>query len=199
MVSRPVIALVSMCFAFLACGGSTSSSNGGTDDGGATDATTDGTGARGDGGCFVSEPVEGSACSLGQTICDSGNACCRGYAWSCETGANLTTGTWKKLGLGCACVPDAGQNDAGQTEAGQSDAGPFGCGSSTCNGAQYCQVVSGGAQLPDGGTNTSSQCIDIPPACASNPTCDCIKQNGQTCGDLCSVQNGHIEVQCLAP
>ena len=50
--------------------------------------------------CLSPEPQEGSACTQGQTVCPTGDPCCIGYEWGCDP----QTGTWKKLGLGCACL-----------------------------------------------------------------------------------------------
>jgi hypothetical protein len=195
-----LFALASVSLAIVACGGSTASvvgdgnGNGG-DDGGTDGAsnTPDGSSdaALGDGGCLATEPVEGSACTPGQSVCASGgDICCIGYAWQCDP----TTRTWRKEGVGCACIVDAGSPDTGRP-----DAGSFACGNDLCNGAQYCLTVSGGAQLPDGGTNSSSTCQDIPAACLATPTCACLKAHQTTCGDMCSDQIGHLSVQCFAP
>jgi hypothetical protein len=192
-----LFALTSVSVAIIACGGSTASVGGdGNGDGadGSADADSNGRdgskdAAMGDGSCL--EPVEGSACTPGQSVCASGgDICCIGYAWLCDA----TTHTWKKEGVGCACIRDAGPADTGRP-----DAGPFACGNDTCNGEQYCWTVSGGPQLPDGGTPSSSTCQNIPAACLATPTCDCLKAHQTSCGDMCRDDGGHLTVQCFAP
>jgi hypothetical protein len=130
--------------------------------------------------------VEGGACAEGQTECQGAvDACCRGYAWIC----NSATHTWTKAGLGCPCLVDAGAHDAG----------PFTCGTETCTPAQYCETGSGGAVLPDGGTHVSYGCKPLPPACLATATCACVKAQGASCSDHCTETGGHVDVQCLYP
>jgi hypothetical protein len=114
-----------------------------------------------------------------------GNPCCIGYVWSCDS----TSHTWVQLGLGCACVSD----DAG--------AGPFACGSETCAGNRICTSTDPGVAPADGAVLTPFYaCADVPAACASNPTCDCVKANiGPSCYayDCTTDANGHVTVRCM--
>ena len=74
--------------AALACGGSTTTLDGGTP----TDASGD---TAGDGGCIrVSQ--EGTPCVAGQRSCDRVDLCCAS-AFTCNT----VTNTWKLEGLAC--------------------------------------------------------------------------------------------------
>lgn len=168
-----------------ACSGSTASIDGSPDGSTSDAAATDGSTSGGDGGCLKQDPLEGTPCTPGQSVCDTGvDLCCRGYAWLC----NPTKHTWEKAGLGCACLPDAGQHDAGY----------FACGEKTCAPNEYCTTASGGVPLPDAGNNTTYTCSPIPPACAASPTCTCLESNGAGCGN-CTESNGHLEVTCLYP
>ncbi len=168
----------------VACGGSIAP-GGATADGSVVDATSDGTGS--DGGCV--NAVQGSACAATEVACmPPGDACCIGYLWSCVSGA------WEKLGLGCACLADAGVDVA------KPDANPAACPSSwpaaatgvhadlcpspiacvyaegTCGCEPYC---GGGPAMPD---------ADMSPQwhCTSRRTDGC-SDTAPKDGDPCSV------------
>lgn len=164
-----------------ACGGSAAPSLAGPDDAGVRLE------AAADAACLAT-PVEGSACTQGQSVCsEGGNICCIGYVWECDP----TTNTWEKEGLGCACLPAP------------LDAGPFACGPTmTCGGAQMCTDHPPGIEGPDGSTLPDAyECDSLPPACASTPTCGCVVQELE--GSECTVSScdddgaGHITVHCL--
>jgi hypothetical protein len=115
--------------------------------------------------------------------------CCAGYVWSCVDGA------WQKSGVGCACMEDAGSETHDATGDVASDAGPFACGSATCDANQICKVQAPGI---DGGTE-SRACEGVPSACASTPTCDCIKTKLPGCtANACTTDaQGHVTVSCM--
>ena len=143
-----------------------------------------------DGGCVSPEPAEGDACNEGQTVCQTGDPCCIGYAWSCDGSSH----TWRRYGLGCACRVDAGAIDAG-LDAGP-DAGAFVCGNLICTGTEYCKQSIASAPPPDGGPQVWNECIPIPAACTPTPTCECLRQQGVAC--TCK-QNGPMFVTCYVP
>jgi hypothetical protein len=174
----------------VACGGTTTGSAPGSDGGSHDASTLDASGgdaqATTDGGC-VSEPAAGSACRETQVACATGDRCCLGYAWTCDP----TTRSWQKLGLGCACILDAG------TDAAKRDAGPAVCGATTCGTNEYCVHSSGGAQPPDGGSNARDTCAPIPAACVADPSCACLQANGRVCS--CAEVDGHPVDTCNYP
>jgi hypothetical protein len=147
----------------------------------------------GDGGCV--NPVEGDPCTQGQATCSSGgDICCIGYAWACET--RNGTSTWQKENVGCACQVGF---DSGIKDAAPHDAGPVYCGGKACVSNQFCLTGYGGAAPPEGGTNVSYSCTQIPPACIANPTCACLMANGGTNGCQCSDATGFPAVTCYYP
>lgn len=138
--------------------------------------------------------VAGGACTPGTVVCNQGsNPCCDGL-WQC----NATTHQWEMAALGCACVPqDTGVPPTDAPPA--VDAGYFSCGSSkACAGTQFCAERAPGF---DGGTSALYYtCESIPAACATTPTCDCVKANvGPTCTVLsCKVDAaGNVTLGCM--
>jgi hypothetical protein len=141
---------------------------------------------RGDGGCFY--PKKDAACSTGDVSCIQGNICCEGQ-WKCQNGK------WNLLQAACAC----GGADAAPTDSGYDagyDAGPFACGGMMCTPSQYCvDQAPGIADASD-----SFTCTNIPAACATTPTCACVKANGaciQTAVSSCDEVSGHVTVHCM--
>ncbi|MGZ3420713.1 MAG: hypothetical protein ACXVEF_08920 [Polyangiales bacterium] len=175
-------------FAFLAlllasCSSSTESGvTPGTDGGGDTKITSDGS------GCV--NPKEGDPCAMGDTLCPGNEGgCCAGYVWQCMDGS------WKKLGLGCACLPEDAGSDT-SSDASKTDAGPFACGSSTCTADQICKTQESGI---DGGTSSKS-CEALPADCAATPTCACVKAKiGASCTvhDCTDDGKGHVTLSCM--
>ena len=161
---------------------------------------------RGDGGCFIDTPTEGSCCNTGDTICQQGNPCCVGL-WSCSP----STHTWIHEGLGCACEIDAGPPvDAPSTDTGSSRK----CGTLTCNSSEICveQTTTGGPCLakndagmcPPGTTatgdccsysNTTYSCHAEPGVCGGTLSCGCASS---LCSCMCSGAVGRtLECVCL--
>jgi hypothetical protein len=177
--------LASLFILVAGCSSSGTPSDTITDSGAALDGAKDG-GGSGDGGCI--DPVEGAACTSTDQACPPvGNICCIGYVWQCSGGA------WTKLGLGCACQIDDAGADA------PSDA-PFACGTSTCSSTEMCTSRPPGIPTDASPPPTFYACESIPAACASTPTCDCIRANiGPNCSVTnCSVDvNGDVHVECL--
>jgi hypothetical protein len=185
--------------AFAACGGASDADLGG--DAGADgqpigDAANETT--YRDGGCV--NPVEGAACSPGDTACGpTGNVCCIGYVWLCDSSSHR----WVREGVGCACnpTPDASASDAHVI----GDGGPWACGTGStvtkCTATQYCQDHPPGIAPPDGGSWPDGyDCWTVPPHCASNPTCACIMPtltNSACTATSCTESDGHVEVHCL--
>ncbi len=138
---------------------------------------------RGDGGCFY--PQKGASCSMGDVSCIQGSPCCEGE-WVCQSGK------WNLLQAGCAC---GGLDAAPPADSGY-DAGPFSCGGASCTASQYCvDQAPGIADASD-----SLTCTNLPPACASTPTCACVKANGacqQTAVSSCDEMSGHVTVHCM--
>lgn len=178
-----------MVLTLVGCGGATASSLEGTTD--PTDAShadarpsdAGGDARLGDGGCLADEPVEGSACASGQSVCSRGDPCCIGYMWSCDTSA----GVWRKLGLGCACRPPV-------------DAGSFTCGTRTCGGASVCLDQAPGIRYADGGTPPNSySCADLPAQCRSTPTCACVLPLAPSSCLVprCQESGGHVTLYCM--
>ncbi len=157
------------------------------------------------------DPTEGAACNPAvSTACpQSGNACCIGYVWEC----NSATRTWVKEGLGCACViADAGVAvDSGGTGSDASDA----CGG--CAAGDVCVVTtsSGGACMrpgdggvcPNGQVIPPDQCCDNttvtaacerrPGACGGGLSCACA---ATLCACEClSTLGSTVECACFAP
>ena len=184
---------VSLAFSLVAaCGGTTSRGGPGPDasiheaDGGSSDASH-----AADAACLATAPSAGDTCTEGQSVCSTGaDACCIGYVWTCAASK------WQKVGLGCPCAVDV--HDAG-SDVTHHDAGPVSCGGKTCGPNEYCTKGSGGAQLPDGGTNVSYTCTTIPTACVATPTCACIKQGGGGGGCICTDVDGSPSVECFYP
>jgi hypothetical protein len=138
-------------------------------DGSSSDTSPDAP-TPGDGGCIT--PTVGAPCTPGQNACQPSNPCCAGYVWSCSSGV------WVQEGLGCAC------------------AGSFGCGSLTCTATQYCTDTPPGVAPAEGGRFPDFyQCVTIPSACVSVPTCACIEGTipAQT---ACSTQSPTL-AQCV--
>src|SRR4051812_1525365 len=151
---------VSACWA-LACGGSTDVGNsagaagtastvgsGGAagNDGGVGGRAGAGTGgsAGDDGGmCPATEPAIGSSCAPAGRNCFYGSNPCCGGAYTCGS-----DGKWQPIGLGCACVMDAGSDSHGNDATSDSrlsdattDVSPDAhsdCGGTTCRGDQFC-------------------------------------------------------------
>ena len=135
-------------------------------------------------GCITPDPAAGSPCSGGQAVCVDPNvdACCRGYVWSCVSGA------WQKMGLGCPCMVDAAAPPDAATS----------CGPLTCSGAQYCQQTSGGPPPQgDAAPFASYACQPLPPACGGVASCKCL--SGAPPGCTCSESAGVVTVRCFAP
>ncbi len=170
----------------VACGGLASSpsadagADGTASPPGASDAAID-TGVRDAAACLADEPTEGSACAPGQTVCSSGDPCCRGYVWSCDA----ATSTWRRFGLGCACVVDAGRTSVT-------------CGTQTCAANEYCTTAGGGPRPLDGGNNTTYKCTQLPARCVATPTCACIHPEPST-GCSCADVGGHPAITCNYP
>jgi hypothetical protein len=208
-----VLSLATAFFAFVGCGGSTTTSNttpdGAPPDASGDDASSDAPSSDApppsDGGCI--SPFIGEACAPGQMACQPHDPCCAGYEWVCDG----TTNTWQQAGLGCACqIPTDGGADADSavpTEAGRIDAGSFLCGTMTCTSSQFCEDIPPGTPTPDGGPPPDAfVCMAIPNQCASTPTCGCIEasiQPGTECsnvpgGATCMADGaGHVTIHCL--
>ncbi len=45
----------------------------------------------------------------------------------------------------------------------------------------YCNVSNGGIAPPDGGSDTSYECVPFPPECGQSPSCACLASNGGAC------------------
>jgi hypothetical protein len=85
--------------------------------------------------CPATEPKIGSSCApAGRLNCFYGSNPCCGGAYTCGT-----DGKWQGLGLGCACILDAGSDSRSSDATSDvlSDAPP-GCGGATCGSDQYC-------------------------------------------------------------
>jgi hypothetical protein len=143
-----------------------------------------------DAACAVA--VEGAPCGPGAQPCNQEpNPCCNGFI-SCDGSK------WTRQSLGCACIQ--AETGVPPTDAPPAiDAGHFACGSAkTCNGTQFCAERAPGV---DGGTSALYYtCESIPAACASTPTCDCVKANvGASCTVLsCKVDAaGNVTLGCM--
>lgn len=164
----------------------------------ALEASTD---VSGDAACLTVEPKEGSPCTSTQSVCIGGDACCRGYVWTCSA----TTNTWMKSGLGCPCGAFDTGVDVGDTAdavdaADAADAGPFTCGDATCKVGELCEAISPGVPTPDGGTpKDSTSCIPLPADCVATPTCACVKAKiGASCAsDRCTDDGGRVQLHCM--
>src|SRR5262249_20515923 len=95
------------------------------------------------------------------------------------------------------CQVDAGMPDASS---------PFACGTTKCAGGDFCEDHPPGILPADGGTLSDDyECLPIPAACATTPTCKCIQSTLQV-GDPCSPitpgvtcpedGSGHVEIHC---
>jgi hypothetical protein len=155
-----------------------------------TDASSDTKSeTSGEGGACVN-PHEGDPCAMGDTLCPGNEGgCCVGYVWQCQDGA------WKKLGLGCACLPDAGPDGDAESDAIEGDAGPFACGSTSCTGSEICKTQESGI---DGGTSSKS-CAAIPAGCEATPTCECVKTKLSGCVPATCTDDGkgHVTISCM--
>ena len=73
----------------------------------------------------------------------------------------------------------------------------FACDNATCaEGAQYCFRYANGVAAAVAG------CNDLPAACASAPTCDCLMANvTASCGNLatCAAQGADLTLSCANP
>ncbi|MEO7110840.1 MAG: hypothetical protein ABI183_10410 [Polyangiaceae bacterium] len=101
---------------------------------------------------------------------------------------------------------DASARDASSHDAASHDSGGCNgtciaqkCGDTlTCTATQYCLVEPPGIAFEDGGTPpTSYACVDIPAACSSSPTCDCIEAPAPCDVASCSTSSGGITLNCL--
>jgi hypothetical protein len=174
-------------------------------DGGRNDASLGIDAAKDDAAasCLAAAPVEGSACTLGATVCASGNACCLGYEWTCDS----ATLTWKQVSLGCPCTLDAGGSHSGDaasdaedaSHADTPDAASAKCGTTTCRAGEYCTEAGGGAPPPDGGNNTTYTCKSLPSACVATPTCACLQSDSGNPGCTCDDTQRHPYVRCQYP
>jgi hypothetical protein len=192
-----------------ACGGSTSEGSPLGGDGGGVDGQSVDSSSSSDGAaCLMNDPIEGSACTPGQTVCSHGNICCIGYVFYCDPARNV----WEKQGVGCACM--VGDMDAGGGDAPSDappdvivphDAGPFACGPSvTCSANQYCTDQPPGIPGPDGSVIPDFfSCTDFPAACGATPTCACITPmlppncTQQPAAGCSQDAEGNITVHCL--
>lgn len=179
---RPVLVplLVSLALAPVGCGstapgGTTAlASDGGIEnDGAATkDAETDAP-ISADGSACIPAPAVGSACIAGQVACPIHvDACCGGVVPVCQG----SPATWVSFGVGCACTSRP-------------------CGDRSCGGNQICKAVSAG--VPAG--NPAFSCEEMPKACATEWTCDCVKANlGATCtASACVDKGNHVDLTCM--
>ncbi|MBI2395563.1 MAG: hypothetical protein HYV09_38715 [Deltaproteobacteria bacterium] len=176
-----------LAFVSIGCGGSVGESSPSNGHDAAADGTTDA--ALGDGGCLL--PTEGAACKSTDVVCPPvGDVCCIGYVWSCES----SSGTWRKLGLGCPCVPE----DTGAEDGVVADTGQFTCGSSACSAGQICTKRPPGIPT-DGPPPLYYSCYPMPTACLSTPTCECVKANigGMCTVTDCTVEDGHVVLGCM--
>lgn len=75
---------------------------------------------------------------------------------------------------------------------------PFDCGTATCQGTEYCEMVTPGTNT--GGVSASPHytCHDLPDSCTGLPTCDCVgPQGGGSTFCTCSDDGaGHVTVVC---
>jgi hypothetical protein len=187
-VRSSLFLFASLAALLAACGSTTLIGTGGHDpgDGGPGDGGPGGGVGPGDGGCL--EPTEGASCTTAETACQPpGDPCCLGYVWSC------VSGTWQKLGLGCACQPPPT---------------PFACGNTTCSGDQYCQDHPPGIPPPPdaGPLGDTYVCVSLPASCSPVAYCGCV-QASIPAPDPCSSANpgvtcdddgqGHVTVHCL--
>lgn len=190
---RRVLSLLALVS--IGCGGSVgeSAASDGGGDGSGPDAAAEV--MLGDGGCLL--PTEGAACKSTDAVCPPvGNVCCIGYVWSCDP----ATGTWRKLGLGCACPPeDAGADDTFAGDVDVPDGGAFACGSSTCNAGEICTRRPPGIPVDASPPPLYYSCYPMPAACKTAPTCECVKANiGGSCYPTdCTIEDGHVVLGCM--
>lgn len=103
-------------------------------------------------------------------------------------------------GGGSSSSGGSGSGSSGSSGSGSSGGAPIACGGTTCKQGQFCFEAGGGAVLPDGGSNFTYGCNDIPPQCQPSPTCACIEaSDAGTNGCPCSEQSGGFLVACLYP
>ena len=212
MVHTHMLGALAVFLLLAGCSGSTSNeTSAGAGGGGGIDG-----GGGADGGCVTA--VEGVGCIASQTPCmPAGDPCCIGYMWSCDP----TSGTWRKMGLGCACIQDGGAKessmeaatdatdeaitadapaDTSYMEAGEAG-GPFACGTTTCTADQICTARPPGIPVEVSPPPLYYSCMQLPPACQATPTCVCVEANINT--GMCSVTDcsvdaeGHIMVDCM--
>ncbi len=134
------------------------------------------------GGCLDTEPAVGSACTSGQCVRQSGDICCIGYTWTCDSNSH----TWQKSFVGCACRDAGALPDGG--------AGARACGDKTCAAHEYCVETHAGVERDDAGGSYS--CHALPASCTTNPTCSCISASG---GCRCDERAGFPYVTCDYP
>jgi hypothetical protein len=195
------------------CGGVVSTISGG--DGGGSDARPDGTrpdagscgtigGPTGPDGCLETEPLVGSCCEVGQSICGTGDPCCVGYVWAC-TEENVcdidgchVEHWWEMEGLGCACPVEAGGPDAShdaKPDVAPHEAGLVPCGTQACPPTDICVTTeSGGGPClepndaggcPGGYTREGGCCVFMSTTYACEPaTGSCA--GGVTCPSECA-------------
>jgi hypothetical protein len=211
-----VIGQVVLLLALAACGGSsgtgdagqTAGSGGGgsggtTGVGGTTGAGgTTGSAGSGGGACAACAATSAESCPVDVAtaqMCPSvGRTCCAGdVQWMCGQCAAETC-RWFKYGPATTGTAGAGGRGGGGGVGGGGGSGggggttAAGCG---CNvTTQYCSVTVGGAV----GNPPSYQCLALPAACSSDPTCACLL--GKVgCGNICSQGDGGVTVTCEAP
>lgn len=137
--------------------------------GGVAAPTADAGNAKDVADACVNGATLGGACIAGQISCDKVDACCAGTL-VCDPG----TQKWKSSGLTCLLCAS------------------FSCGPKTCNGGQFCLLRT----ATDGGV--SHECAPMPPACARQWTCGCVKNTPLNCAmtGSCTESNFHVTLSC---
>lgn len=214
MRSLAVIVPVSLITALVAaCGGSTlpsTSGDAGVQDSGKSDSrATDAShhdAVTGDGGCI--KPTVGEACTSAEVACQpQGDRCCVPQ-WTCEMG------TWRQVGLGCACqvtdaapskVPTNHRTDDSQcatpTPAGNCPIQVMPMGSGACSKDTDCTAGTNGRCVEEGGGALYCGCTYDTcagdSACATGEVCACHGSayvGGQ--GNTCEPGNCRVDSDC---
>jgi hypothetical protein len=222
VVRARLIGLSVMALALAACGGGSGTGDGGGQKGGSggggggqtgTGGTTGvggttGSGGQGGGECAACAAATVESCPADVAtadMCPSPNhTCCAGLVqWTCglclaETchWIHSCTTTGGTGGGGGSGGTGGGSGGAGGGNAGTGGGGGSAASDcSACDSAtQFCHVTVGGAV----GNPPSYQCMALPSACATTPTCACL-QGKVGCGNLCSMGDGGVMVTCQAP
>lgn len=135
--------------------------------------------AAAEAGACVASPRLGDPCAAGQTSCDHVDRCC-GPATVCDD----ATHTWKDSAMACLLCTG------------------FPCGPQTCTGGSVCVARAAGIPTPDGGSNTSYDCVPMPAACARDWTCGCVTKHPPSGCALppaggCDDPSLHVTLGCM--